>query len=138
MSRKTMSPPAKKATPASQSQKSERSAIETFSESARSGVMSFLTHQKDMTADRLSNLSMRVRETADSLEQKLPASAAAYLGRAAERLERVTSHVTDSDMDELMAEAETFVRKRPGLCLAGAITAGFIVGRLLRSPSDGR
>lgn len=53
-------------------------------------------------------------------------SAAGLLRRTSERLENETT-------EELLADAQTQVRERPGLFIAGCVAAGFVLGRLIKA-----
>jgi ElaB/YqjD/DUF883 family membrane-anchored ribosome-binding protein len=46
--------------------------------------------------------------------------------QAAEQMERIRDALISFD-----ESARAFIRKRPGLCLVGAIAAGFLIGRLV-------
>jgi hypothetical protein len=51
--------------------------------------------------------------------------------RAADRLERVAARVQDGGFDGLVADTKRYARRRPVAFLAGAVTAGFVVGSVV-------
>ncbi|QDE66932.1 MULTISPECIES: hypothetical protein [Myxococcus] len=55
------------------------------------------------------------------------------LGSAAGLLRRTSDRLENETTEELLADAQTQVRERPGLFIAGCVAAGFVLGRLIKS-----
>ncbi|NVJ00914.1 hypothetical protein HV824_22740 [Myxococcus sp. AM009] len=55
------------------------------------------------------------------------------LGRAAGLLRRTSERLESETTEELLADAQTQVRERPGLFIAGCVAAGFVLGRLIKA-----
>ncbi len=56
--------------------------------------------------------------------------------QAAQRVEKVTERVYEGGFDGVVSDVQRFARRRPGMFLAGAVTAGVAVGRLMRAGRD--
>ena len=69
--------------------------------------------------------SISDREDA-KVARPLLGSAVGLLRRTSERLENETT-------GELIADAQSQVRERPGLFIAGCVAAGFVLGRLIKA-----
>jgi hypothetical protein len=51
----------------------------------------------------------------------------------ADTASRVADKLETGGVDATLADVKSFARRRPGMFLAGAIGAGFVVGRLLKA-----
>jgi hypothetical protein len=81
----------------------------------------------------------RLHAVADELRAMSRASSdnggtvAPIVGDLAERVDRSAQRLADGDVDQVIEDVKRFARNRPGTFLLGAVGAGFVVGRLLRS-----
>jgi ElaB/YqjD/DUF883 family membrane-anchored ribosome-binding protein len=75
-----------------------------------------------------------LRRTADTLEHENNAAAARYAGRVAAQIDRFSTVVREREIGEMVASTEDFARRQPALFIAGAVAAGFVIGRLLARP----
>jgi len=88
--------------------------------------------QKDRLAGTLATLSDDLSRMAGG-----GSGLAADLARdAAGRARSVADHLDRRQPDELLDDVRRFARERPGTFLLGALTAGVVVGRLLRGTKD--
>ena len=53
--------------------------------------------------------------------------------RAAQALENTANRLASKDPDELIDDTRNFVRKSPGVALAGAAIVGFALARLVKA-----
>lgn len=81
----------------------------------------------------LSNVSTMIDDTVATIEEKLGADYAGYARKASETLKGYADSLQAKDPDELVDDARQFVRKSPGVALAGAAIIGFGLIRLLKS-----
>lgn len=88
-------------------------------------------------ADALANVGRLVGETADGLDERLGEEYGDYARRAAGAIENAASSIASKDADELIDDTRQFIRKSPGVALAGAAIVGFAVARLLKSGLSG-
>ncbi|ATB46115.1 hypothetical protein [Corallococcus macrosporus] len=72
--------------------------------------------------------------TLESLSDRDEAKVARpLLGGAAGLLRRTSERLENETTDELLADAQSRVRERPGLFIAGCVAAGFALGRLIKA-----
>jgi hypothetical protein len=90
----------------------------------------------ERSGEALANVSKLVGDTAASLDDRLGPEYGDYARRAATALEEAAGKVSAKDADELIADTREFVRKSPGVALAGAAIIGFALVRLIKSGLD--
>jgi hypothetical protein len=59
-----------------------------------------------------------------------------YARKAASTIEETANRLASKDADELIEDTRAFVRKSPGVALAGAAVLGFALVRLVKSGLD--
>lgn len=84
-------------------------------------------------AEALANVGKLVGDTADGLDERLGPEYGDYARRAATAIEDAASSIAAKDADELIDDTREFVRKSPGVALAGAAIVGFALARLIKS-----
>ena len=87
----------------------------------------------ERSAEALANIGRLVGETADGLEERLGEEFGDYARRAAGAIEGTANSLAAKDPDELIDDTRQFIRKSPGVALAGAAIAGFAIARLIKS-----
>ena len=87
----------------------------------------------ERSAEALSNVGRLVGETADGLDERLGEDYGNYARRAAGAIEDAATNLANKDPDELVDDTRDFIRKSPGVALAGAAIAGFAIARLIKS-----
>jgi hypothetical protein len=73
-----------------------------------------------------------VHGAADELGKEIP-QAADYVHTAAESLETAAEHLRNRSVEDLIGSFNRFARQQPIAAFAGAILAGFVVSRFLKS-----
>jgi len=86
--------------------------------------------------EALANVSKLVGDTASSLDDRLGEEYGEYARRAAGALEEAAGKLSAKDADELIEDTREFVRKSPGVALAGAAIIGFALVRLVKAGLD--
>lgn len=84
-------------------------------------------------SEALTNVGRMVAETASGLDERLGQEYGDYARRAASAIEGAASNLADKDADVLIDDTRDFVRKSPGVALAGAAVIGFALARLIKS-----
>ncbi|HEU5285552.1 MAG TPA: hypothetical protein VFU20_03445 [Sphingomicrobium sp.] len=84
-------------------------------------------------AEALANVGKLVGDTADGLDERLGPEYGDYARRAATAIEDAANNLAGKDPDELIDDTREFVRKSPGVALAGAAIVGFALARLIKS-----
>lgn len=86
--------------------------------------------------EALASVSKLVGDTAAGLDERLGPEYGDYARRAAISLEEAAGKIAAKDPDELIDDTREFVRKSPGVALAGAAIIGFALVRLVKSGLD--
>lgn len=87
----------------------------------------------ERSAEALANVGRLVGETAEGLDERLGEEYGEYARRAAGTIENAANSLATKDPDELIDDTREFIRKSPGVALAGAAIAGFAIARLIKS-----
>jgi hypothetical protein len=92
--------------------------------------------QKRAGADRLGGVARAVHQAADQLGNELPPEATQYVHQAAEGIERVSSAIRDRSVGDLFDDLNDFARQQPVAFFGGAVLAGFVLSRFLKSSAQ--
>ncbi|MBA3667798.1 MAG: hypothetical protein H0W65_08760 [Sphingomonas sp.] len=90
----------------------------------------------ERSSEALANVSKLVGDTATGLDERLGQEYGDYARKAAGAIEDAANKLASKDADELIDDTREFVRKSPGVALAGAAVVGFALVRLLKSGLD--
>lgn len=110
-----------------------RSSGGKLSEQAAGKARDFLGQGLERSAEALSNISRLIGDTASGLDDRLGEDYGNYARRTAQTLENTAGKLAEKNPDELIDDTRNFIRKSPGVALAGAAIAGFAIARLLKS-----
>ena len=113
-----------------------RSGGDKLSGQAADKARGFVGQGIERSAEALANVGKLVGDTASGLEERLGPEYADYARRAAETLENTANRLASKDPDELIDDTRNFIRKSPGVALAGAAIVGFALARLVKSGLD--
>ncbi len=87
-------------------------------------------------SEALANVSKLIGDTATGLDDRLGVQYGDYARKAATTIEETANRLASKDADELIEDTRGFVRKSPGVALAGAAVLGFALVRLVKSGLD--
>ena len=87
-------------------------------------------------SEALANVSKLIGDTASGLDERLGSQYGDYARKAASTIEETANKLASKDADELIEDTRGFVRKSPGIALAGAAVIGFALVRLVKSGLD--
>ena len=113
-----------------------RSGGEKLSGQAADKARDFVGQGLERSGDALSNVSRLVSDTASGIDERLGAEYGDYARRAAEAIDSTAQKLRSKNPDELIDDTRTFVRKSPGVALAGAAIVGFALARLVKTGLD--
>jgi len=122
-----------------QTQQLAQQARQQASELANRGTeqaKSQLDNQKHDASQRMVPVQSALRETAQQLRKQGQGSVGQYADRTADQVERFSTYLRETDVDEIMDEVRSFARRRPALFLGGAAAVGFFATRFLKSSSE--
>lgn len=101
---------------------------------AESGLRSAAESGKTKACGLLDGIASALRRTGEELHEQQGISAAApYVEKAADRAERFAGYVRSTDVDGMMRDAESAVRREPAIFLGGAFVLGLAVSRLWKA-----
>lgn len=101
-------------------------------EALRNTATDFAEAGKQQGAERIDRLGRAVHGAADEIGREIP-QAADYVHSAAEGLESAASHLRNRSVEDLMGAFNRFARQQPLAAFAGAVLAGFVVSRFVKS-----
>ena len=87
----------------------------------------------ERSSEALGSVSKLVGDTAEGLDERLGQEYGDYARKAATAIDNAASSLAAKDADELIDDTRNFVRKSPGVALAGAAVIGFALVRLVKS-----
>lgn len=87
-------------------------------------------------SEALTNVSKLVGDTASGLDERLGEEYGDYARKAASAIGEAAEKLAKKDPDELIDDTREFVRKSPGMALAGAAIIGFALARLVKTGLD--
>lgn len=103
-------------------------------EALRNTATDFAEAGKQQGAERIDRLGRAVHGAADEIGREIP-QAADYVHSAAEGLESAAAHLRNRSVEDLMGSFNRFARQQPLAAFAGAVLAGFVVSRFVKSSS---
>ena len=106
-----------------------------FGEQIREAVQMLFQEKKERVAVAVAGFADAFRQAAGALDRNRQPGAAVYAEHVAARIERVSAGVRNLYVGDMVASATRFAHRHPTLFVAGAIAAGFVLGRLLNRPS---
>jgi hypothetical protein len=87
---------------------------------------------KDTAAETVGTVAGVLRDAGQRLEQE-NVGFGHYAESAAEQVERLAGYLRSHDLGDMLRDAETFARRHPELFLGGAVVAGMMAARFLKS-----
>jgi hypothetical protein len=108
-------------------------------EEAKQGAEAKLEEQKHRAADRLSGVAGALRQTGQELGGQ-DDTLAQYADSFADQVDRMSHYLREREVAALFGDVRQVAQRHPELFVAGALAAGFLVGRFLKSsgqPSNG-
>jgi hypothetical protein len=91
--------------------------------------------QKRTGVRQLSGIAGAVHAAADQLEDQLP-GAATYIHDAAERIDRAATDLRHRNLSDIADSVRQLGQERPLVLFGGALLAGFVMTRFLKSGRD--
>jgi ElaB/YqjD/DUF883 family membrane-anchored ribosome-binding protein len=113
-----------------------KSGTDKLSGQAADKARGFVGQGLERSSEALANVSKLVGDTASGLDERLGEEYGDYARKAAGAIEDAANRLASKDADELIDDTREFVRKSPGVALAGAAVVGFALVRLVKSGLD--
>ena len=113
-----------------------RSGGEKLSGQAADKARGLVSQGLERGGEALASVSKLIGDTASGLDERLGPQYGDYARKAATTVEETANRLAAKDADELIEDTREFVRKSPGVALAGAAVLGFALVRLVKSGLD--
>ena len=117
---------------ATQSGNEAKGAAASIAEQARSRLTEIVDQQKVAGADRIAGVAKAAQTAAGDLDRTNP-QMARLVRAAAENVDRLADDVRSRDLGDILATLSQFGREQPVAFFGGAVVAGFILARFLKS-----
>lgn len=127
---------------ATEAKEQARTVATSATDSARDMVQQTVGELRTQADEQARRVAGNVRSTSQQLKalgEGNPDEAGPigdYVRDGAERLARLAERLDSRGWDGVLSDVGRFARRRPGMFLAGAMTAGFFVGRFLRNQGE--
>jgi hypothetical protein len=102
---------------------------------AKDQVKTQLSSQKERAAGTLGSVAEALRQTGENLRQGEQAPVGDLASSAANWIDQFSGSLRDKDVDQMLAEAESFARRNPTVFIGSAFALGFLAARFLKSSS---
>ena len=110
-----------------------RSQTDKLSGQAADKAKDLVSQGLERSSAALTNVSGLIGDTAASLDEKLGGEYGDYARKAAASIDDFATKLGSKDPGELIDDTRDFVKRSPGVALAGAAIVGFALARLLKS-----
>ncbi len=110
-----------------------RDSGETLTEQAAGKARELVGQGLERSAETLASVSRMVGDTAEGIDERLGLDYGDYARRAATAIENTANSIASKDPEELIEDTRNFVRRSPGVAIAGAAIIGFALIRLVKS-----
>jgi hypothetical protein len=102
-------------------------------ETAKSQAQSMFASQKQTVADDLSHISQALQSTSDQLQSQNLGPVAGVVDTAATRIDDVSGYLRNTNLDQMLQDAENIARRNQMLFLGGTFALGLLAARFLKS-----
>jgi hypothetical protein len=99
-------------------------------------VRTELTLRKEEAAWSAGNLARMARQAAEQLRQQDQEPVAQITERAAARLERASTYLHQTPLDQIVTDLEDFARHQPAIFIAGSLILGLAAARFIKSTAQ--
>jgi len=90
----------------------------------------------ERSSEALASVSKLVGDTAAGIDDRLGHEYGDYARKAADAIDNAANSLASKSPDELIDDTREFVKRSPGIALAGAAVVGFVLARLVKTGLD--
>jgi gas vesicle protein len=105
---------------------------------AKGALRSQVDQRSTEAGDKVGGFASDVRSVGDQLREQGKDQPAKLADQAADRAERLSGYLRESDADRIMGDLEDFGRKQPWAVIAGGVALGLVASRFLKASSTRR
>ncbi|NIC04920.1 hypothetical protein [Billgrantia bachuensis] len=102
-------------------------------DAARQQAESLLDRQKSAAADQAERVTTVLHKMADEFERQEQPYFSGCVNELAKRSDAFSRNLRERDLEALMEQTRHYSRQHPALFMGGAIAAGFMLSRFMRS-----
>lgn len=110
-----------------------RDAVHDVSEAAQHQAENFYNQQRDTAAEQTQKFTSVFYKMADEFDNQQQPYFSQQVRKLADTADRFSNKLRDKDLKSICQEAQSYSRREPALFFGGAIAAGFLLTRFLRS-----
>jgi ElaB/YqjD/DUF883 family membrane-anchored ribosome-binding protein len=88
---------------------------------------------KDKASEALGGIGKILRDSADTIDEKVGAEYGEYARKAADAVDEFAGKLDAKQVDDMVEDTRQFVRKSPAVAIGAAAAIGFVLARLVRS-----
>lgn len=92
--------------------------------------------RKETAVGQVDNVANVIRSTASQLHGQGQDQVAQYVEMLADQLETLSTRLREKDLDTLIDDVQSVARRAPGTFFIGAVAAGFLLARFIKSSSE--
>lgn len=111
-----------------------KNTISTVADEAKARVAQIVDDQKAVGADQVAGLARAAYTAAGDLRQSSP-QLAKLVESAADRVDGIADDIRESNLSEILSSLAAFGRRQPVALFGGAVLAGFLLARFVKSES---
>jgi len=113
-----------------------RDGAEKMAKQATGKARDYVSEGKNRAGGALDELSRLMGEAASTVDEKLGAQYGQYARSAADGIAGFSESLKAKEIEDLVADAQGFVRKSPAVAIGIAAALGFVVARLVKAGLD--
>lgn len=114
-----------------------RQQAQGWAEDAKNRGRQMLDRQKGTAADQLTGIARALHQSADQcMSSEDQRQAGRVIEQAASGLDRLADTLRSRDVDAMIDQATSLMRRQPALFVGGTVVAGFMLSRFLKSSSE--
>lgn len=110
-----------------------KSAVNTAQQKVTEQARTTVDQKTEQAANELNSVADAVRQSGDQFRDQELDFVAQYTDRFAEQVEGLSSYLSNSNLEDMVEDAEDLGRRQPELFLAGAFALGILAGRFFKS-----
>jgi ElaB/YqjD/DUF883 family membrane-anchored ribosome-binding protein len=113
-----------------------REQVVNLTDQVRQQATSQLTSQKERAVDTLETVALLLHQAGEHAHQQDKALIADYVDKAAQQVSSFSESLGQQDVTQIVQTTKDFARREPMLFVGGALAAGFLGARFLRSSAQ--
>jgi hypothetical protein len=107
-----------------------------LAEDAREQGWALVRRRQDRLAARLGSVASALRDAGRRLDREVVDGLGEFVGRAAQQVDRASGYLRESEVSDMVRDAEDLARRHPAVFLGGTFATGFLLARFLKSSGE--